>query len=480
VNLQDKLSVGEEDMFKKIKLRLSGRQHAALFNHLYPGDDKETIAFALCGKGNYSGELVVCIHKIVEIPYEQCVVRKTDQVTWSTEILAGFLKNIKSGYGILKIHSHPNGYAGFSKQDDDSDKDIFKSIAGWLDTDYPGVSAIMLPDRRIIARLVDADGSFHNVNSVMVAGSDILYWDDESDDSKCMSDFNKRTVQAFGRGTTQKLSRMSIGILGVSGTGSPVAEMLARLGVGQLVLVDNDIVKDVNLGRIYNSSKNDVKLNKKKVCVIGDAIRHNELPTNVVEITRDLFDPSVIQRLAQCDIIFGCMDSIDGRNALNKLCVYYSIPYFDLGVYLEANGKGGINQACGTVHYLQPDGSSLFSRGVYTSEQLRAADMYRNNPDVYSDQVRSKYIQGVNEENPAVISLNTLIASLAVNDFLARIHQFRDEPNSDYASISVSLTQTRMITDEEGDSCSFFAKNVGRGDVQPLLDMPILSNREVP
>ena len=440
-------------MVEKVKLRLSGRQHAALLNHLYPGDGKEAVAIALCGVGKYHDIMVVCIHQIEEIPYEKCSVRTEDQLTWSTDLLPDLLQKAGQGYVILKIHSHPTGYAHFSEFDDHADRDLFKGIAGWLNTDYPGISAIMLPDGKIIARLVKADGSFSDVSSVIVAGPDILYWDNEQEQEQDQDKsllYSKRTKQTFGRGTTQKLSHLSIGIVGVSGTGSPLTEMLARLGVGELVLVDGDIVKEVNLGRIYNSSMGDVSLKKKKVHVMGDAIRRNELPVNVVEIPTDLFNPEVIQHLAQCDIIFGCMDSYDGRNALNKLSVYYSIPYFDLGVFLDADGKGSVDQVCGTVHYIQSDGSSLFSRKVYTAEQLRVADMYRNNPDQYRDQVRSKYIQGINEERPAVISVNTLIASLAVNDFLARIHQFRDDPNNEFESIGISLTQTRLYTDIEG------------------------------
>ncbi|MBC2724482.1 ThiF family adenylyltransferase [Desulfosporosinus sp.] len=462
-------------MYKKFKLRLSGRQHAALSNHLFPGDNKEAVALALCGVGKYQDMLVACVHKIIEIPYDQCSVRTEDQLTWSTELLPGLLKDSGQGRMILKIHSHPTGYPDFSEYDNHSDKDLFKGIAGWLDTDYPGMSAIMLPDGKMIARIVKSDSTFSEVRSIIVAGPDILYWNNEQDRELDESLYSKRTMQTFGSGTTRTLSSLSIGVVGVSGTGSPVTDMLARLGVGELVLVDGDVVEEVNVGRIYNSGMSDVREQKKKVQVIGDAISRYELPVNVVEMPMDLFNPEVIQRLAQCDVIFGCMDSYDGRNALNKLCVYYSIPYFDLGVFLDADGKGSVSQVCGTVHYMQPDGSSLFSRKVYTGEQLRAADMRRSNPKEYENQIREKYIRGIQEERPAVISVNTLIASLAVNEFLARIHQFRDDPNDEISTIRLSLTQNRFITEPEGDPCGVLAKKVGLGDVRPLLDMPILS-----
>lgn len=350
-------------------------------------------------------------------------------------------------------------------------------IAGWLDTDFPGISAIMLPDGRLIARSVDGAGNFTDVESVMVAGSDIRFWYACQDNEGLVPDFAAKTAQAFGQGTTELLSRLSVGVIGVSGTGSPVAEMLYRLGVGQLVLVDGDIVEEKNLNRIYNSTLADTIAKRPKVQMMADAIKRSGLPTNVVPIAQDLFDPEIVRIVAQCDLIFGCMDSIDGRDLLNRLCTFYSIPYFDLGVHLKADGLGGIEKVCGTVHYLQPDGSSLFSRGVYTEEMLRAAGLFRTDPEAYHNQVQSKYIQGINEERPAVVSVNTLIASIAINDMLARLHPFRVDPNELIASLTIDLTESRLLTGEEGIPDTVLASNVGRGDIKPLLNMSSLSER---
>jgi hypothetical protein len=169
------------------------------------------------------------------------------------------------------------------------------------------------------------------------------------------------------------------------------------------------------------------------------------------------------------------MDSIDGRHLLNRLAVYYLVPYLDVGVKLEADGQGGINQICGTAHYLQPGGSSLLSRGVYSPEQLRAADLRRTNPVAYREQLRSKYIVGVAEERPAVVSVNMLFASMAVNELLLRLHPCRDDGNAPYASFCLSLTQGMIYQEPDGQPCERLARHAGRGDVAPLLSLPSLS-----
>ncbi len=154
-----------------------------------------------------------------------------------------------------------------------------------------------------------------------------------------------------------------------------------------------------------------------------------------------------------------------------------SIPYIDIGVLLDADGRGGIDQISGSVHYLFPGGSSLVSRGAFTPDDIRAAVLYRTEPAAYKVQKEAKYIRGVAEERTAVISVNMFYASLRVNEFLARLHRCRGDPNSDFARTQVSLTQVRMVAESEGMTCLRLAAKVGRGDLSPLLDTPERSVR---
>src|SRR5690606_8633235 len=153
-----------------------------------------------------------------------------------------------------------------------------------------------------------------------------------------------------------------------------------------------------------------------KVEVVADAVRCMGLGTRVVALARSLFDPDAVLRVALSDVLFGCVDSIDGRDLMNRIAVYYNLPFIDVGVRLDADGEGGVEAINGTVHYLQPDGSSLLSRGAYTAEGLRAAAVRRADPELYEAQRKEKYVLGVEEDRPAVISVNTFFASMAVNE----------------------------------------------------------------
>jgi hypothetical protein len=461
------------------KLRLTQRQRSLLSTVLYNGHHKEKIALALCGTGQWGHatdqqQLVYCINKIITIGEDLTLA---DFLCLSRTPSGSFLDILteasRKHQTIMLIRSdYPGRDATFNNN---LNTEFFSNVIKWLDDDVPGISAILFPNGQLTALTVDEAGTCQEISSISITGSDIQLYYPECTEN--LPEYSIRTAQTFGQGTTNILSRLSIGIVGVSGTGSPVAEMLYRLGVGELVLVDGDIMKIENIGRIYNSTMDDVRKARYKVDVLADAILKSGLPTLVTPVPKDLFHPDVVRRLALCDVLIGCMDSVDGRDLLNRLSSFYLIPYFDLGVYLDADGQGGVNQVCGTVHYLHPDGSSLFSRGVYTEDELRASALFRTDKEQYKEQVQSKYIRGVNEEKPAVISVNTLIASLAINEFLARLHPFRDDPNEDFESLGISLTQNRLIFNEETDPCPILAKYVGRGDIRPLLDMPALSER---
>ena len=106
---------------------------------------------------------------------------------------------------------------------------------------------------------------------------------------------------------------------------------------------------------------------------------------------------------------------------------------------------------------------------------MRVAALHRNHPDQYRELLREKYISGVTEDRPAVISVNLLFAALAVNEFLARLHPYRLAGNSHLDAVTMSLSAELIETPSYPDPCPVLSRHLGRGDVSPLLDMPELS-----
>ncbi|HLA63163.1 MAG TPA: ThiF family adenylyltransferase [Rhodothermales bacterium] len=472
-------------------LRLTGRQHAVLHAHLFPGDGNEAVALVLCGRrfgapedGPWGSRHVLTAYEIVPVPYDVCHERTPTLVSWPVEpFLDVFERAERLGLAVLKIHSHPGDYRAFSETDDASDAALFPSVMGWTDDPGPHGSAVMLPSGEVFARAAYDDGTggarFVPVESVLVAGDDlrIFHRDIVCEGARgIIAGFAERTAQAFGEGTTAALARLSVGVVGASGTGSPIVEMLARLGIGEVVLVDPDLIEERNLNRILNATRGDI--GRPKVGVLAKAVRRMGLGTRVVPIQSTLFDGEVVRRIALADVLFGCVDSVDGRDLMNRIATYYALPYFDVGVRLDADGRGGVDGVHGTVHYLQPGGSSLLSREAYSAAALRAAHLRRADPELYASQLKEKYVIGVQEDRPAVVSVNMFYAALAVTELLARLHPFRDDENRRFAQNGVSLSQSRFISETDGEPDLALAKLVGRGDTPLLLGMPEFSAME--
>ena len=462
-------------MIDEVFLRLTGKQHLTLKRHLFPGDGKEAVAFLLCGRHAGRGRYCLSVAEVFRIEHQKCV-RSEDRVTWPTDDLPVlFERAAAKGLSVLKIHSHPNGLAEFSDHDDKSDEQFFASANSWIEDRGPNGSVVMLPDGKMFGRYATDPGRSHPISMISVAGDNLLYLTAEDEEDEFVPDFADRHAQVLGKGTFAKLRKLRIAVVGCSGTGSPVVEQLFRLGVGELVLVDPDTIGPENLNRIINSRGHHATSGYPKVKLLADAIEETGLGTHVVPVQLDLCNPSVVREVASCDLVFGCVDSVFGRHILNKIASTYCLPYIDVGVGIRADTHGGISQATGAVHYLQPDGSSLTSRGVFSMADVQADSLARSDPDEYAGQREEGYIRGADVGQPAVISINSLFASYAVLEMLQRLHQIRNEDNAKFSVQRWSLSGCFEQSEVDGSRCPSVSRNLGRGDMIPLLGLPELS-----
>lgn len=310
------------------------------------------------------------------------------------------------------------------------------------------------------------------VDVVIVVGHALHYMFGSNDLLHKKEQLHERTIQAFGAGTTEYLANLTVGVAGASGTGSIVAEQLYRLGVKRLILVDDDYVEEHNLGRILNSTMEDAQKRVNKAVMLKCVYDKISLGTEVIAVPTVIADPNTVRLLSQCDLIFGCLDSADGRMHLNRLCTFYTLPYIDLGVKLKSD-YGAISEVSGAVRYMIPGAASMLSVGAYTAEQVESEALRRDDPVAYRERLAEKYIQGAQESSPAVISVNMFMGSLAVLEFLNRIHEYRDTPNSDVEVLNVNLLEPAFPQPTApGPEDQHLSKYLGKGDCTPLLDMP--------
>ncbi len=452
-------------------LRLTMEQHRQLEDHVLRSDGLEAGALLRCGRRVGRKRHILTTIEVRPIPLAACE-RTAVNLTWPTDFALDFIEAAaKRGQAVVKVHSHPGGFEHFSHLDDAADYSFLGAVHDFCGDGQPHGSAVMLPGGRMFARALTADGSFAPFDRVCSVGEQISLWLSECDYRP--PEFVSRHAQAFGAGTLEQLQRMSAAVIGVSGTGSPLVAELARSGIGRLVLVDPKLVKEANLNRIAFSRHADI--GRPKVEVVGDAVRAMGFGTEVVQVHGDVADPDTVQTVAECDILFGCMDSLSGRDILNRIAAFYTLPYIDVGVSLDARPNGGVDAVWASVHYLQPSRSSLRSRGVFNGEEVRAEAMRRNDPDEYAKQAEQQYIRGVQEGRPAVMPLNAFASSVAVLEFFARLHPFRYDNRFALQRFALHDGLTTREAESEFAPCPLLGKYVGQGDVDPILNRPALS-----
>ena len=108
-------------------------------------------------------------------------------------------------------------------------------------------------------------------------------------------------------------------------------------------------------------------------------------------------------------------------------------------------------------------------------EQVEAEELRRTNPQLYRARRDEGYLRGVDEDRPAVIPVNMFFSSLVVQEFLARLHPFRNSTNRSYSIVRGNLMEPYLVSEADGEPCSILPRHVGRGDVEPLLERPDLS-----
>jgi molybdopterin/thiamine biosynthesis adenylyltransferase len=221
-----------------------------------------------------------------------------------------------------------------------------------------------------------------------------------------------RQVRAFGTDGQRQLAALRVVVVGVGGTGSIVAQQLAHLGVGNLLIIDPDTVEETNLNRVVGARPADV--GRPKVDVSRDMVVGIHPEAKVEALRADVRDRSIARRVLDADVFFLCTDSHGSRAVLAQVAYQYLLPGFDVGVAIYA-GAGGITHVSGRVQMLAPGLPCLLCCGVLDSEAVRR--------DLLTEEARAadRYIIGAPTPQPAVVSINGAASSLAVTMFLSAI-----------------------------------------------------------
>lgn len=456
---------------------------AMLRAHLLRGDSAEHAAYVICNRAairrdpwDHEAHEKYLSAEVIPVADDQVLASTPGLITWST---ASFVRTLKQasacGQTVAVVHNHPAGMTVFSAQDDANEPDLAQLAVNRNGEGTKILSLLLTADRQWAGRvwLYPRQGAHAPLRMVRILGRrlDLHYGGRGS--TAGPSTFHRQAL-AFGRALNDDLSHLRVGVVGCGGTGSAVAMLLARLGVGQIALFDNDIVDRTNLNRLHGARQQDADIMRPKVDTVAASIAAMGLGVRVVPIESWVDDPQCRDALRACDIVFGCTDDHDGRLFLNRFAYYYLVPVIDMGLAIDVSDSEPLQLRAldGRVTVLTAHDACLMCRGVISVGAAQSDALKRADPEAYERRKAEAYVAGGGNPAPAVVTFTTELACMAVNEMIQRLQGFRDPDGSVPHRIrKFHLCEDRRPHHDPLPACPVCATQDiwGRGDADPFL-----------
>jgi len=138
-------------------------------------------------------------------------------------------------------------------------------------------------------------------------------------------------MDGFGEVGQEKLKQAKVFIAGAGGLGSPVAIYLAVAGVGQIRIVDRDVVELSNLNRQILHWDKDVDRGKAESA--GEKLRQMNSDIKIETIAENITEDNIQELIGDCQLIVDAMDNFPTRYLLNKAALSRNMPFFHGSVH---------------------------------------------------------------------------------------------------------------------------------------------------
>ena len=438
--------------------------HQRIMEHLFPGDLDEHGAILRAGIVRNGSSLRMLVQHVqpAEVGTDYVDGQYGYRALTPTFIHREILRCRDSGLAYLAVHNHGDDrHVEFSRIDLESHERGYPALLD-IGRGVP-VGALVYGQRSVAADIWLPDGSRRTLGSYRVIGHEItrLYAqprrEGESDTE------HDRQVHMFGAAGQHILRASKVAVIGLGGVGSLVTEYLARLGVGNLVLIDPDEIESTNLSRVVGATRVDVETGQFKPQIAVRHAREMAIDAMLVPIAGDVARDSVAKVLRDCDFIFLAADSMRARLVVNALAHQYLIPTVQMGAKIRRGEGGKLEDAMCAVRHIRPGTGCLWCNGLIDPTQLAI--------EAKSDNERKEQAYGVQEPNPSVISLNAVAAAHAVNDFLFDFLGLRTgDVEAGYQHFHFDRRRAQRVIPRHDAECRECVHRLAMGDV---LELPV-------
>ena len=233
-----------------------------------------------------------------------------------------------------------------------------------------------------------------------------------------------RQSRLFGDAGQELLRRTRVGIVGLGGAGSVLAELLGRLGVGEFVLADPDRAEETNLPRLFAARRRDGvapawlprrladRLRTYKVRMAARNIRRANRKTRIEALPRDFLDADVARHFTDCDFLFLAADTMGARLLFNAIVHQYGIPGTQVGAKIPVDEDGAVGNVFCVSRMVTPEQGCLWCNGLINPGRLQDEAVPEAAKRGYA------YVDDPDVAAPSVVTMNAIACAHAADDFL--------------------------------------------------------------
>jgi molybdopterin/thiamine biosynthesis adenylyltransferase len=363
----------------------------------------------------------------------------------------------RRGHGLVEIHTHPGSGStvGFSTFDRQQLPEFARYVRHKLRGHTFG--ALVLGEAGYAGTAITDRGEEPLVIEVAGEHTAIPDWMRPASSSGVPEKFDRQT-RALGIDGQRLLKQLRVGVVGLGGTGSQIAQLLAHVGCAEAVLVDDDRVERTNLPRLAGAAWWDPLLRRRKTRNARRLFRRVDRHIRTREFG-SLRSVNALRALCDVDLIIGCVDNDGARLIISELAAAYLVPYLDIGVGIEP-GRSGPDAMGGRIAFFLPGGPCLACADeldfAEAAEDLETEALRRIR--VERGYARDRRVEA------ALMPLNTVLAGLAMNELLAFATGMRPvERFTRHDAIANRLVRVRAERDSD---CPVCTPATGMGDRQ--------------
>jgi len=138
-------------------------------------------------------------------------------------------------------------------------------------------------------------------------------------------------VSEVGQNGQDVLGTKHVTVIGGGGLGSNSANMMVRMGIGSIDIIDYDTVEISNLHRTSVFTEDDV--GKPKALTLQDRLQQVNRNVHVKAINKKVTSENIEALVVDTDIIIDGTDSVPLRLLINDISIRHNIPWVYAGVY---------------------------------------------------------------------------------------------------------------------------------------------------